>query len=250
MEEFKAFVQRSFFCTENFPFIPIIVKSNEQKGRGEDMQQDFFFHVPQSYIEILEHARRLISHESNSGEESRIEHQINTRLYNNAFCGLLKTGAPFRLAEDNEKKFLIMEVGGISYQCPASSASNILRNEYEAIITAGQSQYLEKEEESLKRQKIKTGKAPSPFLMKSGLPDMDSFEFSPPKKHKIRDIGEEAGQEMSREPTDNQEKGMADSRNEKLEHPSSKPKGLYRIRQSYLFLKTNGFVNRCPILKA
>lgn len=202
------------------------------------MQQDFFFHVPQSYIEILEHARRLISHESNSGEESRIEHQINTRLYNNAFCGLLKTGAPFRLAEDNEKKFLIMEVDGISYQCPASSASNILRNEYEAIITARQSQYLEKEEESLKRQKIKTGKAPSPFLMKSGLPDMDSFEFSPPKKHKIRDIGEEAGQEMSREPTDNQEKGMADSRNEKLEHPSSKPEGIIPD-QAILFVPKN-----------
>lgn len=199
------------------------------------MSQDFFFHAPQGYMVILEYARKLIRHESDRTEESRIQHQINTRLYNNAFCGLLKAGAPFKVREDHGKEFITMEIEDICYECPASSASNILRSEYGGIILESQNQVTEKRDtertEEVKNKGIKSKtekeeKVTSPFLMKSGLPDMDSFEFSPPKKHKIRDIGEEAGKGMCCEENDHVEKGMVTASHKRRDEPESKGEDL------------------------
>jgi len=124
------------------------------------MSQDFFFHAPQSYMVILEYARKLIRHESDRTEESRIQHQINTRLYNNAFCGLLKAGAPFKVREEQGKEFITMEIEDICYECPVSSASNILRSEYGGIIFEGQNRATEKRDtertEEIKNKGIKS----------------------------------------------------------------------------------------------
>lgn len=95
-----------------------------------------FFNVPQYYFMAMECGRRLLEKENDDHECKTVEHQLNTRIYNNAFCGLLRAGCRYAIEQDTDgNPFMIrIDADGISYRCPYSSAANILRNEFQAVL--------------------------------------------------------------------------------------------------------------------
>lgn len=95
---------------------------------------NLLFNAPQNYAWVLNYGRRLLEDETKDMEKNRTEHQINTRIYNNAFCGLLRTGYPFDIVPINSQIFLKLVIDNIPFQCPANTVSNILRQEYDAIV--------------------------------------------------------------------------------------------------------------------
>ena len=84
------------------------------------------------YETVLEIARRLLL-DPKEGED-RHRHQINTRLYNNAFCGMILSGVPVTTTNIDGVSFLILEQQGIQYQCPESTAQRIFQKSYDTII--------------------------------------------------------------------------------------------------------------------
>lgn len=95
---------------------------------------NLLFNEPQNYAWVLNYGRRLIEAESKDTEKNRTEHQINTRIYNNAFCGLLRTGYLFDVISINNQIFISLTIDDIPFQCPSSTVSNILRQEYDTIV--------------------------------------------------------------------------------------------------------------------
>lgn len=95
---------------------------------------NLLFNAPQNYAWILNYGRRLLEDETKDTEKNRTEHQIHTRIYNNAFCGLLRTGYPFEIIPINNQMFLRLMIDNIPFQCPSNTVSNILRQEYDTIV--------------------------------------------------------------------------------------------------------------------
>lgn len=95
---------------------------------------NLLFNTPQNYAWALNYGRRLLEDETKDVEKNRTEHQINTRIYNNAFCGLLRTGYPFETIPVNNQTFLRLVIDNITFQCPSNTVSNILRQEYDTLV--------------------------------------------------------------------------------------------------------------------
>lgn len=98
---------------------------------------NLLFNRSLSYAWILEFARQLIANEAEH-QATKVEHQVNTRIYNNAFCGLIKCGYPFTEIDQDTGKFLQLQIEGIYYQCPSKTAGNILRDEFDFVSHAAQ----------------------------------------------------------------------------------------------------------------
>lgn len=96
------------------------------------------FYAPQIYAQALECGRKLLEKENADRESSTVEHQINTRIYNNAFCGLLRFGYYYEIEknEAGDPVMMQMEIGGVVYRCPYKSAQTILRNEFESVLNS------------------------------------------------------------------------------------------------------------------
>lgn len=86
----------------------------------------------QNYAWILERARHLLE---NADEKDRIGMQINRRIYNNAFCSLMRLSFPFIVEGEGNAAFIKMEYDGHEYGCPVSAAKTILRDSYEKVIS-------------------------------------------------------------------------------------------------------------------
>ena len=147
---------------------------------------NLLFNAPQNYAWALNYGRRLLEDEIKDLEKNRTEHQINTRIYNNAFCGLLRTGYPFEVITINNQMFLKLVIDNITFQCPSNTVSNILRQEYETLvkpkvdvyvqaesdkalrpenreqITAASEQEIEQETEPVQTPEAKSEEAPTP----------------------------------------------------------------------------------------
>lgn len=96
------------------------------------MISSLFFAVHR-YAWVLETAGKLLKTPAAHGEEvSKVEYQINTRIYNNAFCGLIRNGYPFAYDSENGD-FLSLLIDGSAYRCPSNSVKNILREEYQMV---------------------------------------------------------------------------------------------------------------------
>lgn len=95
---------------------------------------NLLFNESQNYAWVLNYGRRLIEAESKDTKKNCAEHQINTRIYNNAFCGLLRTGYPFDTAVINDQVLVRLMIDGIQFQCPSNTVSNILRQENDIIV--------------------------------------------------------------------------------------------------------------------
>lgn len=86
-----------------------------------------------NYAWALELASHLIDDEKGAAEKT--DHQINTRIFNNAFCGLLRNGIDFSIEESQDGGgFIIISSDDREYRCPVNTARNILRDSYEEII--------------------------------------------------------------------------------------------------------------------
>lgn len=153
---------------------------------------NLLFNEPQNYAWVLNYGRRLIEAESKDKEKNRTEHQINTRIYNNAFCGLLRTGYPFDIAANNNQVFITLMFDGIQFQCPTNTVSNILRQEYETIVRPKVDEYKQgepKEQEKCEYEEtvakpdaepdIKSGQAPSPENLEINYGNVSSEETVP-----------------------------------------------------------------------
>lgn len=106
---------------------------------------NLLFNEPQNYAWALNYGRRLLEDETKNVEKNRTEHQINTRIYNNAFCGLLRTGYPFEVIPINNQMFLRLVIDNIIFQCPSNTVSNILRQEYDTLVKPKVDTYIQME---------------------------------------------------------------------------------------------------------
>ncbi len=97
------------------------------------MQNYDLFHAGQHYAWILELSQKLLMHEANGERFNKTEYQINTRLFNNAFCGLLKLGYPYEISEVEQIPYFIFLIDGKQYSCPLTTVSNVLRDEFNQI---------------------------------------------------------------------------------------------------------------------
>ena len=97
------------------------------------MQSYDLFHAAQHYAWILELSQKLLMHEANGERFNKTEYQINTRLFNNAFCGLLKLGYPYEISEVEQIHYFIFSIDGKQYSCPLTTVSNVLRDEFDQI---------------------------------------------------------------------------------------------------------------------
>ena len=79
------------------------------------MQSYDLFHAAQHYAWILELSQKLLMHEANGERFNKTEYQINTRLFNNAFCGLLKLGYPYEISEVEQIHYFIFSIDGKQY---------------------------------------------------------------------------------------------------------------------------------------
>lgn len=85
----------------------------------------------QNYAWILERARCLLE---SAEETDRVGRQINRRIYNNAFCSMMRLHFSFELEGDDKTGFLKMVYDGHEYRCPVSAAKTILRDCYESVL--------------------------------------------------------------------------------------------------------------------
>lgn len=97
------------------------------------MQSYDLFHAGQHYAWILELSQKLLMHKANGEHFNKTEYQINTRLFNNAFCGLLKLGYPYEISEVEQIPYFIFSIDGKQYSCPLTTVSNVLRDEFNQI---------------------------------------------------------------------------------------------------------------------
>ena len=97
------------------------------------------FYAPQTYALALECGRKLMANESEKDKLVPVIHQLNTRIYNSAFCGILRTGYPFTIEKDENggPTFIKMEIDGVQHACPYTSVSNTLRGEFAAVLEDG-----------------------------------------------------------------------------------------------------------------
>ena len=70
-------------------------QEQSEGGRG-DLSKELFY-APQTYALALECGRKLMANESEEDKLVPVIHQMNTRIYNSAFCGILRTGYPFTI---------------------------------------------------------------------------------------------------------------------------------------------------------
>lgn len=96
------------------------------------MQKDLF-HADQNYAWVLELSKKLLAHESNGEKANKTEHQINTRLFNNAFCGLLLLGYPYEISDMEAAPYFILSIDDMEYSCPVMTVSNVLREEFNQV---------------------------------------------------------------------------------------------------------------------
>ena len=88
---------------------------------------DLLYSKVQNYAWILEHARHLLE---DAASQERLEKQMNQRIYNNAFCGIIKHGFAFSRDGDENTGFFKISYDGNEYQCPVGTVKNILRDDY------------------------------------------------------------------------------------------------------------------------
>lgn len=172
------------------------------------MNNDFFGPL-QSYIIVLEFARRLLDSQNN--EDDRIEYRMNSRIHNNAFCGLIKHGYPNYI--NNEKTFVILELNEAVYKCPVNTAQNILGNDhFKKIVDSNSSvgkKYIKYADDTHKEPDMvlannfpvinldnadkivqkKDENSLSPFLTVSEIPLIDDIVFPQAENKRILDIG-------------------------------------------------------------
>lgn len=149
---------------------------------------NLLFNAPQNYAWILNYGRRLLEDETKDTEKNRTEHQIHTRIYNNAFCGLLRTGYPFEIIPINNQMFLRLMIDNIPFQCPSNTVSNILRQEYDTIVKPKMDAYNQMESDtSAQREGAElpviaseqnTGLVPMAEAKPEGVP-VPSAEYAP-----------------------------------------------------------------------
>lgn len=96
------------------------------------MQKDLF-HADQNYAWVLELSKKLLAHESNGEKVNKTEHQINTRLFNNAFCGLLLLGYPYEISDVESAPYFTLSIDNMEYSCPVMTVSNVLREEFNQV---------------------------------------------------------------------------------------------------------------------
>ena len=97
------------------------------------------FYAPQTYALALECGRKLMANESEEDKLVPVIHQMNTRIYNSAFCGILRTGYPFTIEknENGNPTFIKMKIDGMQHACPYTSVSNTLRGEFATVLESG-----------------------------------------------------------------------------------------------------------------
>lgn len=131
--------------------------------------QGMLFSAAQSYAWILECSKKLLTHETSAEPANKTEHQINTRLFNNAFCGLLRLGYPYELSKEESADYLVFVIDGVQYKCPVGTAANVLREEFERYAP---------DAAALVPQKSKDKKAKSP---ETKMPPKERKEDTPTK---------------------------------------------------------------------
>ena len=92
---------------------------------------DLLYSKVQNYAWILEHARHLLE---DAASQERLEKQMNQRIYNNAFCGIIKHGFAFSRDGDENTGFFKISYDGNEYQCPVGTVKNILRDDYGKLM--------------------------------------------------------------------------------------------------------------------
>lgn len=97
-----------------------------------DTSMQLLYSKPQGYAWIMEHARHLLLDVS---VQEKIEKQINQRIFNNAFCGLMRLGIGAEKIETESGKFFRIMFDGIEYLCPEATVKNILRDSYEKVAS-------------------------------------------------------------------------------------------------------------------
>ena len=66
------------------------MRQEQSEGGHGDLSKELFY-APQTYALALECGRKLMANESEEDKLVPVIHQMNTRIYNSAFCGILRT---------------------------------------------------------------------------------------------------------------------------------------------------------------
>lgn len=66
-------------------------------------------------------------------EELKTDYQITSRIYSNAFASMIRYGFPAACEARDGVAFLIMELEGCTYSCPARTVKNILKAEFATV---------------------------------------------------------------------------------------------------------------------
>lgn len=92
--------------------------------------------MPQTYSMVLECGRKILLNETEKDRLSIPIHQLNTRIYNSAFGGVLYEGYPFTVQMDEYDMPTTVEISidDVLYSCPYSSVSNVLREEFANVL--------------------------------------------------------------------------------------------------------------------
>ena len=114
------------------------MRQEQSEGGHGDLSKELFY-APQTYALALECGRKLMANESEEDKLVPVIHQMNTRIYNSAFCGILRTGYPFTIEknENGNPTFIKMKIDGMQHACPYTSVSNTLRGEFATVLERG-----------------------------------------------------------------------------------------------------------------
>lgn len=69
-------------------------------------------------------------------EDLKTDYQITTRLYSNAFAGLIRLGLMPGCEDRDGTAFLMFELEGRGHSCPARTIKNILKSDFAAVEEA------------------------------------------------------------------------------------------------------------------
>lgn len=121
------------------------------------------FYAPQVYADILKRGKKLIEKEADAANLTVTEHQLHTRIYNNAFCGLLIEGYEASITNDEagNPDSIYLTIDEESYTCPYSAAANVLRKDCQSVLD----RLIKRSKKTLKDTAPKT-KTPAPTVSK------------------------------------------------------------------------------------
>ena len=105
-----------------------------------------------------------IKETSAGNEEKKVDYQIASRIYANAFASLLRDGCEPNYVESKGMAILTLELEDKVYECPARTIKNILKAEFVAFeeklpdivpLLAAEEQRIAEEQKNRKKQSKK-----------------------------------------------------------------------------------------------